>query len=154
MVVSRLEGRQGCARDVDKPSKQLKIIFMLIALLACIAYFLLQANGSEQSAVLDSNGEEAKLESVLEKMQGVGDVKVYFHYDEKSKSNGENELFSQYFRQQATSGQGVSGLLVVAEGAEDVFIRQELAATISRILQLPSHRIVVVPMNEQEDVEQ
>lgn len=128
---------------------------MLVALLVCIAYFVLQANRSEQSGELsDGNVEEEKLEKVLEAMQGVGEVQVYFHYDEKSENSAENELFSQYFRQQSKSGQGVSGLLIVAEGAEDVFIRQELATTISRILQLPSHRIVIVPMKEQGDIEQ
>ena len=40
----------------------------------------------------------------------------------------------------------------MVEGAEDPFIRGELATTISRILQLPSHRVVIVPMKEEEGV--
>lgn len=98
--------------------------------------------------------EEARLESALEAIQGVGEVKVYFHYEGQAQGEKDSVLFSQYFSQQTETPQSISGLLVVAEGADDVFIRGELEATISRILQLPSHRIVIVPMKDEEDVKE
>lgn len=156
MEVNGFEGRQRCARDVEKQRIRLKTVTMLIAVIACIAFFLFRSEGNKQEGELQAGSEEeARLEEALEAIQGVGRVKVYFHYEgqKKSETSTESELFSQYFRQQEAPQQEMSGLLVVAEGADDVFIRNELMATISRILQMPTHRIVIVPMKEEEEVE-
>lgn len=147
-----MRGGKG-ARDVEKQRLQMKHIVMFIAVVACIAYLLFQARGSEQREGIQAGSEEeVRLEEVLGLIEGVGQVKVYFHYDGRQSRKEGDVLFSDYFRQQSSSEQMMGGVLVVAEGAEDVFIREQLAATISRILQLSAHRIVIVPMKKEEDV--
>lgn len=140
---------------MEKRQSRFKIIILLAVAVACIALFLLQPGKSEKVTVGQDgtgNEDEARLAAILGEIQGVGRVKVYFHYDEPTEKEADSTLFSDYFRQQGKTKQTVSGLLIVAEGAEDPFIRGELATTISRILQLPSHRVVIVPMKEEEGV--
>lgn len=129
------------------------MIMILTALIACIALLFFQTKDLEQASESgvrsDSN---TYLEEVLESIEGVGKVKVYVHYFGQEAPNADSQWLGDYFRQQNPS-QAISGLLIVAEGANDIFIRENLTETISRITQLPSHRIVIVPMKNEEDVE-
>lgn len=40
------------------------------------------------------------------------------------------------------------GVLLIAEGAEDYAIRNELSRILSSVLQLPEHRVVIVEMKK------
>ena len=93
--------------------------------------------------------DEEKLEKTLAAMQGVGKIKVYFYYGQMTSDIDENNLFSQYFR---STDQGakkdVTGMLIVSEGADDVFVKNEIRAVVSQVMQLPIHRIIIVPMEK------
>lgn len=86
------------------------------------------------------------LEETLEQMDGLGKVVVYFHYDEQ----GVEESLSSYFSISSPSKKErpLKGLLVVAEGAEDAAVRNELSNILANVLQLPEHRIVIVEMKK------
>ena len=43
-----------------------------------------------------------------------------------------------------------TGVLIVSEGAKSPVIKRQLQKTVSSILQLPAHRIVILPMEEGE----
>ncbi|WP_456957931.1 hypothetical protein [Lysinibacillus sp. TE18511] len=94
---------------------------------------------------------EVKLEQTLKAMQGVGEVKVYFYYGEMTEEKDENKLFSQYFRGTEQSTKEVTGMLIVSEGASDIFVKNEIRAVVSQVMQLPIHRIIIVPMENKEE---
>lgn len=94
---------------------------------------------------------EEKLEKTLKAMQGVGEVKVYFYYGEMTDEKDENKLFSQYFRGTEQSTKEVTGMLIVSEGASDIFVKNEIRAVVSQVMQLPIHRIIIVPMENKEE---
>lgn len=79
---------------------------------------------------------------------------VYFYYDQPGREakNDETSL-SQYFswQQNAESKQKVTGVLVVAEGADSITVKNDLVTVLSSVLEIPSHRIVVRPMEKKED---
>jgi len=127
------------------------MILMLIA--ASVGIFIIlpmyQTNSTNNQATPTTN--EDKLEQTLKAMQGVGEVKVYFYYGEMTDDKDENKLFSQYFRGTEQSTKEVTGLLIVSEGAKDIFVKNEIRAVVSQVMQLPIHRIIIVPMENKEE---
>lgn len=129
-----------------KWSKQ-KIIFILIVLLAFIAYISVTPNDPKKEQN-DTGTVESRLEQTLSEIEGVGQVKVYFHYDQSSPEA--DSLLSDYFSS-SSEMTTVSGLLVVSEGASEPAVKEELLKTISRVMHLPTHRIMIVPMEKKGD---
>ncbi len=124
---------------------------MLIA--ASVGIFIVlpmyQTNSSNERVT--PNTSEEKLEQTLKAMQGVGEVKVYFYYGEMTDAKDENKLFSQYFRGTDQGTKDVTGMLIVSEGASDIFVKNEIRAVVSQVMQLPIHRIIIVPMENKEE---
>jgi len=119
-------------------------VLPLILLAICTFIFLFLNQSDRQEESTDTNN---TLESILRTVDGVGDVKVYLHYD---NNKGTGSFLDTYF-EPSTSVQTVTGVLVVAEGAKDEPIKRLLIETIADVLQVSSHRIVVVPMNLKEE---
>ena len=86
---------------------------------------------------------EAKLEAALSKIKGVGQVSVYVH----AEGSKESSLFS--FSEVGSKDEH-TGVLIISEGAKSPVIKRQLQETVSSILQLPAHRIVILPMEEGE----
>ncbi|PYF03021.1 hypothetical protein [Ureibacillus chungkukjangi] len=132
--------------------KKQKLIFIPIAVLVFIAYISVTWNdstGTKQSTI--SSTEEARLEQALSQIQGVGLVKVYFHYDNQPpKGNDTDNLLNGYLSSSETE-KYVTGLLVVSEGASNPTIKRQLLETISRVMEMPTHRIMIVPMENKGD---
>ncbi|MEO4052432.1 hypothetical protein [Solibacillus sp. CAU 1738] len=103
-----------------------------------IYLFMTQNN----SASTDS-GAETLLEQTLQEMEGVGQVKIYVHYEQQTQA-----LLSDYFR---SSEGGVTGVLIVSEGAVEPKVQRELLQVVSRVMQIPAHRIMIVPMRKKGD---
>ncbi|GEC82132.1 hypothetical protein LSP03_18750 [Lysinibacillus sphaericus] len=108
-----------------------------------------QTNSSNERVTPNTN--EEKLEQTLKAMHGVGEVKVYFYYGEMTDAKDENKLFSQYFRGTDQGTKDVTGMLIVSEGASDIFVKNEIRAVVSQVMQLPIHRIIIVPMENKEE---
>ncbi|WP_346234465.1 hypothetical protein MKY04_12380 [Lysinibacillus telephonicus] len=132
---------------MEKKWTKQKLIFIPIAILAFIAYISVTFNDPKDEQY-DTTSEEGRLERALSEIKGVGQVKVYFHYETSSStgSNKDSLLFSSSDIKPA-----VSGLLVVSEGASDPAIQKKLLETISRVMQMPTHRIMIVPMESKGD---
>lgn len=132
---------------MEKKSSKQKLIFIPIILLAFIAYISVTFNDPKQEQY-GTDTTESRLEQTLSKIEGVGQVKIYFHYDQNEPNA--DRLLSDYFSS-SSKGTTISGLLVVSEGASDPAIQMELLQTISRVMQLPTHRIMIVPMERKGD---
>jgi len=124
---------------------------MLIAASVGIFIILPMYQTSSTNNQVTPTSNEEKLEQTLKAMQGVGEVKVYFYYGEMTDDKDENKLFSQYFRGTEQSTKEVTGLLIVSEGAKDIFVKNEIRAVVSQVMQLPIHRIIIVPMENKEE---
>ncbi|BDH62070.1 hypothetical protein MTP04_22000 [Lysinibacillus sp. PLM2] len=123
------------------------LILIPIALIAFIAYVSSTFN-DPKDVQSDTSSAEGKLEQTLKQIRGVGQVKVYFHYDEEIPET--SNLLNDYFTS-STGEKIVSGMLIVSEGASDPAIKNQLLETISRVMQLPTHRIMIVPMESKGD---
>ena len=69
------------------------------------------------------------------------------HYEGSKATGG----FLETYFEPNTSTQNLIGVLVVAEGAKDERTKRVLIETIAKVLQVSAHRIVVVPMNLEEE---
>ncbi|EON72080.1 hypothetical protein [Lysinibacillus sphaericus] len=130
---------------VRKKTTPFLVLMLIAASMGLFIVFPMFQTNSTNERVTPSTNEE-KLEKTLRAMQGVGEVKVYFYYGEMTNETDENNLFSQYFRGTDQGVKDVTGMLIVSEGASDIFIKNEIRAVVSQVMQLPIHRIIIVPM--------
>ncbi|MDM5234289.1 MULTISPECIES: hypothetical protein [Lysinibacillus] len=138
---------------MEKARKKTTSFMILMLIAASVGIFIvlpMYQTSSTNNQVTPSTNEE-KLEQTLKAMQGVGEVKVYLYYGEMTDEKDENKLFSQYFRGTEQSTKEVTGLLIVSEGAKDIFVKNEIRAVVSQVMQLPIHRIIIVPMENKEE---
>ena len=119
-------------------TKKANIVALIVLALVGFLLFKQDTSPSVNETV------EAKLAAALSKIEGVGQVVVYVHTE---ASRGESSLFSFSAVESADT---YTGILIVSEGASSPLIRRKLQETVSAILQLPAHRIVILPMEEGE----
>jgi len=138
---------------VEKTRKKTTSLMVFILIAASVGIFIIlpmyQTNSTNDNHSALTN--EEKLEQTLKAMEGVGEVKVYFYYGEITDEQDEHKLFSQYFRGTEQGTKNVTGMLVVSEGASDIFVKNEIRAVVSQVMQLPIHRIIIVPMENKEE---
>ena len=87
--------------------------------------------------------EQQQLAGLLSEIHSVGQVQVYFHYETIDSNQG----FLAVSKQQQT----IAGVIIVAEGAHTAKVKQLLKETVSNVLQIPKHRIQIVPMQIKEE---
>jgi stage III sporulation protein AG len=102
--------------------------------------------GGEKSQKEESR-EFVELEQALMKVEGIGEVVLYPHYENVEATNPLADYFSSS-TVTAKKGNALLGILVVAEGAEDFKVRKQLSEILSAVLQLPEHRIVIAEMKK------
>lgn len=90
-----------------------------------------------------AGSDEEKLAATLEQMAGVGRVSVYFHLN-----NNKTSSLSAYFQPEQPQ---MNGVLIVAEGATTPRMVRLLQNSVSQLLHIPKHRIVIVPMEMEEE---
>ena len=122
------------------------LVLVFAAVILAILYSSWNAFSSDSQPSSSSNAEQ-QLAQVLQEIHSVGQVTVYFHY---GQTEGEQALFSDYFRV-ASDERTITGVLIVAEGASTAKVKQLLRDSVSSVMQLPHHRIVIVPMQIKED---
>lgn len=136
---------------MQKPKKKIHILFVGTAL-AIFIIFINTAFGSIGGE--KKNGEESRevaaLEAALMKMEGIGEVVIYFHYEHEEVASPLADYFS-VSGGTASKKNPLQGLLVVAEGADNPRTKNELKQILSAVLQLPEHRIVIVEMENKGD---
>jgi len=166
-----------------KFSKKEKSLFIKLAAILVVGLFLMQlasgwGNGKvdegsppvpevfgsqEEIFPMGETALEQKLEEILSRIEGAGEVRVLITYKQSSSSeyayNQEESKNGQDLRQsrELVTGNGgpyllrqeapgVQGVLVVAAGANDTLVRQQLFQAVAGILDVPAHRIVIAVM--------
>lgn len=96
--------------------------------------------GNEEKAQPDHS-----LQSILSAIEGVGAVQVYIYEESTAK---ESRILSSYF--ETSKSESDIGILIVAEGAKDERIKKMVKDAVKNVMNVPAHRIVIVPMKEEE----
>lgn len=122
---------------MEKP-KASRPLFIGLFFIVGILIFL-GMNFSQQTDRADTS--EQQLAKILSEMEGVGQVFVYFHYEQQKQQ--------QFLA--VTQQQTITGVMVVAQGANDVKVQLLVKKTVSNVLQIPMHRIQVVAMQHKEE---
>lgn len=144
-----MDERRQCTSDVEKTRKKTLPLMVIMLVVASVGlFFMMPSNQTNSTDQQVANTNEEKLQQTLEAMQGVGKIKVYFYHGQMTADLDESNLFSQYFRSTDQSAKNVTGILIVSEGADDIFVKNELRAVVSQVMQLPIHRIIIVPMEK------
>ncbi|AWE07935.1 hypothetical protein DCE79_11290 [Lysinibacillus sp. 2017] len=100
--------------------------------------FVFAGNFNQPSKLTD----EQQLANLLSEIHSVGQVQVYFHYEKSATNNGFLAVSQQ---------QQLSGVIIVAEGAHNAHVKSLLKEAVGNVLQIPSHRIQIVPMQLKEE---
>lgn len=96
----------------------------------------------------EESREYAELEKALMSIEGIGEVIIYPHYEKGEKpADPLSDYFSLSGRSNKT-GNPLQGILVVAEGADDMRMKNRMKQILSSVLQLPEHRIVIEEMKK------
>lgn len=113
--------------------------------------FMLNRNdfgGGERSLIQQSDQEIDKLEAVLQTIEGVGAIRVYYYEDQSKKTS----TLSSYLTESDVAGDdSIKGILVVAEGGGDPYVRTTLLNAISTVFQLSEHQVVIVEMEKERE---
>ncbi len=91
-----------------------------------------------------SDALEARLSSVLSSMEGAGRVEVVIHYEKSVQASSTSWLDTSSSSPEA-DGEPV-GVVVVAEGADDIWVRLELARAVQTLLRLDADAVEVFKM--------
>lgn len=173
-MISGVATRQGERGDKKKPNMLIIWITAAAAVVLAISGFV---GGKEDKADLQSDGvvpseyaeqQEKKLETVLKRINGAGEVSVYINIndggekvlarDNKSKlSKDDGGKYSEESESLVTSGGSrsgepyiveekvpeISGVLVVASGAASDKVRAEIYDAVRAVYGIAAHRIKV-----------
>jgi stage III sporulation protein AG len=138
----------GNGDNMQKTSRKTHTILLGTIVLLVIIFInsSLDVIGGEKGKKEES-GEFVALQEALMKIEGIGEVSLYFHYEDGASADPLSDYFSMSTAS-AKKGSELKGILVVAEGAEDFKIKNELSKILSTVLQLPEHRIAIVEMKK------
>ncbi len=100
--------------------------------------------GGDRGQIEETSKEYGDLEDALMQIEGVGEVKLYLHSNNTEEKSPLSDYFSLSTTRQDIKENSIEGVLVVAEGADNPGIKLELKRTLSTVLQLPEHRIVIM----------
>lgn len=89
---------------------------------------------------------EARLGEVLSQMEGAGHVEVVIQYAQEA--DGASATWTGGAQQENTAG--AVAVIVVAEGADDVQVRLQLARAVETLLQLDAEAVEVFQMRKEE----
>lgn len=119
------------------------IIFILLGVLVlvmCIPTGLTTVEPVQEVSAEEGSTLEAQLEKVLSSMEGVGNVEVMITTQSETES-----LFGT-----TSSGQKVSGVVVVAEGAGNASVDARISEVVKALFSIEVHKISIVKMRSQE----
>jgi stage III sporulation protein AG len=133
--------------NVHKPRKKVHtaLLGLLFVLFIIFIYSNVSGIGGGKERVDGERTEYDALEQALMKIDGIGEVTIYSHYEKNDSTNTLSDYFSMSTTKNTKENE-LRGILVIAEGAGDLLIQSKLKKILSAVLQLPEHRIVVVEM--------
>ena len=108
------------------------------------------------TAVTSSLTLEEKLRNILMKAEGVGDTEVFVNYcnsqynSEIKTNSSKSSITFEKEDKNADYVSEIEGVIIVAEGGGDVKVSSMLRNSVSEILGIPLHKVIVLKMNETE----
>lgn len=111
-------------------------LLVMIALAVGICLLLPQ---EQEKLSGSSSEEEARLATVLSAMEGVGKVEVVIRWDETSATMTQ------------PGSKAPAGVVVVAQGAEDIGVRIKLIRAVTTLLQLQPNSVEVFAMEQERE---
>ncbi|MEG0437995.1 MAG: hypothetical protein RR587_02050 [Solibacillus sp.] len=123
--------------DKKQANRPLLLIGSVVVIVVIFMFTLNSTNKGQQRLT-----DEQQLAQILSEMDAVGQVQVYFHYEQETESGNFLTL---------SKGQKMTGVIIVAEGAHQSTVKSLLKTTVSTTLQIPAHRIQIVPMQMKEE---
>jgi stage III sporulation protein AG len=138
----------GNGDDMQKPKRKIHTI-LLGTIVLLVIIFINSSLGviGEEKGKKEESREYAALEEALMRIEGIGEVILYPHHENGESANPLSDYFSMS-KASTANGNKLEGILVVAEGADDFKIKNELSKILSTVLQLPEYRIVIVEMKK------
>ena len=103
---------------------------------------------------------EQRLETILQRMRGVGDVQVMITFrDQGGSGSCENSETTVYARSDGDETPFVNrailpqidGVLIVAEGGDDSEVRKNISESVEALFGLDAHKIKIVKMKTKGD---
>lgn len=104
-------------------------------------------------STIENRTEEHALAQTLAQIEGVGNIAIYYYDGQVEKEDALTHYFSLSQPAVREQQKGRKGILVVAEGGGNPAIQNLLSKTLSTVLQLPEHHIVIVEMKQEEETE-
>jgi stage III sporulation protein AG len=123
--------------NVEKTKASRPLFIGLIFVVVIGIFMSLNFSGQQDH----SDTSEQQLAKILSEMEGVGQVFVYFHYEQQKQQ--------QFLA--VTQQPTISGVMIVAQGAQDVKVQLLVKQAVGNVLQIPMHRIQVVAMQQKEE---
>ena len=142
---------------MEKPTRKYKSVLFGTVLVLVIIFMNsgIFGIGGEKTKIEEDSGEYVALEQALMRVEGVGEVVLYIHSNHSEETNPLSDYFSLSTTQKTETGaDNLEGILVVAEGAKDLGVKNELSRILSAVLQLPEHRIVIVEMKKRGNLDE
>ena len=131
-----------------KNIKHLEIILAVIVCVIIVVAFVLYSSKSNSSSANSaaSTNVESRLENILSKINGVGNVKVMIYYENSLNNSESNSInFTNGFSSSSKS-QEIKGVIVVAEGASDMNVKVQLLRAVETILSINADCIEIFTM--------
>lgn len=123
--------------DKKQANRPLLLIGSVVVIVVIFMFTFNSTNKGQQRLT-----DEQQLAQILSEIDAVGQVQVYFHYEQETESGNFLSL---------SKGQKMTGVIIVAEGAHHSTVKNLLKTTVSTALQIPAHRIQIVPMQMKEE---
>ena len=122
--------------EKKQANRPIVLIFIAVVFILSLFFLLPQSEKGEKN-----RSNEEQLANLLSEIHSVGQVQVYFHYDQQREQ--------QFLA--VTQQEQLSGVIIVAQGANRADVKIMLKETVGQVLQIPAHRIQVVPMQIKEE---
>ncbi|AYC29545.1 hypothetical protein [Paenisporosarcina cavernae] len=122
------------------------IPFLLLTVLLLLFLWNKTTSSFSSSEETELQSTEKTLEQILQKMDQVGEVRVFLNKGESSNETSNTPSFEAIFAKEEKTSLEIQSVLIVAEGAENPHIKRLLKETVANLFLLPEHRIIVTQM--------
>ncbi len=146
MTGSTTNSMNGNGDEMQNTTRKVHPILLGTIVILIIIFITSSLGGIGGENKKEESREFVELEQALMKVEGIGEVVLYPHYENREPSNALSNYFSSSTAT-VKKGNELQGILVVAEGAKDYKVQNELYKILTAVLQLPEHRIVIAEMN-------
>ena len=125
------------------PKKKLIVIAACAAALLLFLYLSTYLTGGGQ-ADPQQNALAEELAEALSQMKGAGEVRVVIHYSEAAQEDEPEEVSVFGTSETAEPIKEVRGVLIVAEGAEDIRVRTEMVNAVTALLDISVKQVEIL----------